>query len=80
MIVLNFEATNIDIFLIMEGKMTFFFVQIRYRCKSCARDSRREWRIIMVFNTAAEDSLREWRGVSGGRRFPTGMERCLFYI
>lgn len=24
MIVLNFEATNIDIFLIMEGKMAFF--------------------------------------------------------
>ena len=28
MIVLNFEATNIDIFLIMEGKMTFFLSKL----------------------------------------------------
>lgn len=28
MIVLNFEATNIDIFLIMEGKIAFFLSKL----------------------------------------------------
>lgn len=43
----------------MQPNMEFFFLQKENRCKSCARDSRREWRISSACNAAAEDSLRE---------------------